>query len=90
MENSTMITTSEASNIEAIRLFAYFAYNYNHNFIEAAFESSGQSLVNHFREKFNIIYATYGSNTVMIKFFLELSRNNQEILSAYILNNYKG
>lgn len=85
MENSV-----EISNIKAIRLFAYFAYNYNHNFIEEAFASEGQSLVNHFREKFNIIYATYGSNTVMNKFFLELSSDNQDILSEYILRNYKG
>lgn len=72
----------------SIRHFAYFCMNYPQNFLEAF--QSNPYLQKHLEDKFRKMYEDYGSNGVMIRFFLELDLENQSYLLEWIKMNYTG
>jgi len=82
------ILQEEMSNNTPINKFAYFSYNYPPDFIKLIWGET--SIANHLQEKFNSLYTKYGSRGVMNAFYVELSRNNQQIMEDYIINNYAG
>lgn len=72
----------------SITHFVYFCMNYPQKFFEAW--NNDQHTKNHLIEKFTNLYDKYGSSAVMIRFFLELDKENQETLMYWIKEHYKG
>jgi hypothetical protein len=71
-----------------VRDFVMFGYNYPSNFIERAFESQGDLMINHLKEKFESVYDRVGDRGAMNTFYSQLDTANQSILEDYIGNYY--
>ena len=83
--NETDISENE-SDLTDIAKFVQFAYNFPPKFIEEAFNSEGQNMVNHLEGKFNEFYNKVGASCVMLKFYTELDSENRKLLENYILS----
>lgn len=77
------------SGNDAIDKWNYWCANYHPDFIERAW-AHDKNLARHLRNKFDDYYDTVGAYGVMLKFYLNLSGNNQAILVDYVMNNFKG
>lgn len=70
-----------------IRKFAYYAYNYEPDFIRKVW-AHDKLLADHLVSKFNGYYKQYTDRGVMIAFYVNLDQENQKILENYIIKNY--
>lgn len=77
------------SNSEAVRKVILFGYNYPQGFIYRVWEGD-DNLIKHFESKFTDLYERYTSNGVFNAFYCNLSNDNQDKLTKWILANYKG
>ena len=79
---------NEASSYSPIHLYVYFAFNFPSDFIEKVWANN--NLMEHIKSKFDGYYNKYGADAVMNRFYVELDRENQQILEDWILKNYSG
>ena len=87
MINEAVVSVlNEGMGSDPITKWVYWCYNY-HNPQDwmNIFDDP-----NHMMKKFMHYYDTYGSDAVMNRFFVELSRGNQQKLIDYVMNNYNG
>lgn len=77
------------SGNDAIEKWNYWCANYQPDFIERAW-AHDKNLAKHLRGKFDDYYDSVGPYGVMLKFYLNLSGNNQAILADYVMNNFEG
>lgn len=75
---------------DIIRLWTIFGFNYPHDFVEKAFAKKGSVMVNHLKEKFNSLYARYGSEASLFVFWANLDEGNRQILEDWVMDNFKG
>lgn len=75
--------TQETKTLSA---FAAFALNYPMNFVREAFAEDGNRIIDHLEIKFIEQHQKHGGYGAMIAFWSELSQNNRETLTKYILN----
>jgi hypothetical protein len=73
---------------EIITKWVMFGYNYPPDFIQKVWGEGW--LADHFQSKFNAKHEKYGANGVMNSFFSELDEGNRDLLTEWILTNYKG
>lgn len=71
-----------------VKDFVMFGFNFPQNFVEKAFESQGDLMVNHLKEKFNAAYDRAGSQGAMNTFYAQLDGKNQLILENYVSEYY--
>lgn len=69
-----------------MNLFVMFGLNYPYDFMDKAF--AGNCMLNHLKNKFSSLYASYGANAVMVRFWCELDLENQKTLSEYMVKYY--
>lgn len=70
------------------RDFVMFSFNFPQNFIEKAFENSGDLMIQHLKNKFEEAYDRAGSRGAMNTFYAQLDSDNQSILESYISEYY--
>ena len=75
------------TNFEAVNKVIMFGFNYPHGFINKVWD---ENISNHLQSKFNGFYDKYGSTAVFNIFYSSLDNENREILTNWILLNYKG
>ena len=75
------------TNSEAIHKVIMFGFNYPQGFIHQVWQGN---IANHLYTKFNQNYIKYGASGVMPNFYVNLDRENQQMLVDWILENYKG
>ena len=64
-----------------------FIYNFPSDFIEKIWEGD-ESLIAHFKGKFNAYYDTYGAYGVIPAFYGELSSSNRKKMEDWVLANF--
>lgn len=74
--------------VAAMTKLAFFAYNYNHTFIEDVWGTG--SVKQHLFEKFGKCHEKKGPTLGFWEFYMDLSQENKDKLNDYILKNYKG
>ena len=74
------------TNFEYLNNFMYFGHNYDHDFIEKAWQHD-TFLTKHLREKFHSMYDRYGTMT-FFRWYMELDDNNKHVLAHWININY--
>jgi len=79
---------NEGGNTD-VRQFNMFSLNYPYDFIEKVWEDK-PNLINHLKGKFDMYYDKYGSNGVMLQFWVNLDNENRLRLENWIKNNYRG
>jgi len=87
-KGSNIQSISDDDYADIITHWNLFCFNYPQGFVEKAFVNDNL-LVEHFGQKFTRAYESAGSIGAVNKFFTELSRNNQEILTEWVYDNYK-
>lgn len=68
---------------------AFFAFNFNHLFIEETWGSMNSNS-RHLKEKFLSFCDKHGPTLGFWEFYMDLSQDNKDKLNEYILNKYKG
>lgn len=86
-DKSKLLSISDSDYDKIINHWCKFCFNFPYGFIEKVFEDENTS---HFEQKWIRAYESVGSIGSVNKFFVELSGNNQEILTDWVYENYKG
>ncbi|MBR6130920.1 MAG: hypothetical protein IKQ20_03595 [Bacteroidales bacterium] len=76
---------------EIVNQWVYFGYNYpsSNDLINKCWgDFSKPGIAQHFYQKFDHIYDTYGCHAIMNRFWVELSLDHREKLYKYFLKNY--
>ena len=89
LSNIVIKTISEmkTEQTSAVSKWMTFIFNFPSNFIEKVWEGD-DSLIAHFKGKFNRYYETYGPYGVIPAFYGDLSTSNQEKMIQWVLNNF--
>lgn len=65
-----------------------FGFNYGSSWIERAFKSKGEVMINHLKGKFNEAYNIAGMYGAFFYFWTMLDRGNQQLLEEWVMDNY--
>lgn len=80
---------TEARNTSPIHKFVYFSQNYPNNWINTIWKDN-RILADHLESKFNSLNKRYGTHAAVLRFYLELDNENEQIFDNWIINNYNG
>lgn len=73
-----------------IKTWTMFGFNYSSGWIEEAFKSRGEIIVNHLKGKFKVAYDVAGAHGSFFYFWAMLDGENRELLENWVMDNYKG
>lgn len=73
-----------------IKLWTMFGFNYTSDFIEKAFASRGESMVQHLKGKFELAYDVAGAHGAFFYFWAMLDGTNKKLLEDWVMDNFKG
>lgn len=73
-----------------IKTWTMFGFNYSSGWIEEAFKSRGEIMVNHLKGKFKVAYDVAGAHGSFFYFWAMLDGENRELLENWVMDNYKG
>lgn len=73
-----------------IKTWTMFGFNYSSGWIEEAFKSRGEIMVNHLKGKFKVAYDVAGAHGSFFYFWAMLDGENRRLLEDWVMDNYKG
>lgn len=73
-----------------IKTWTMFGFNYSSGWIEEAFKSRGEIMVNHLKGKFKVAYDVAGAHGSFFYFWAMLDKENRRLLEDWVMDNYKG
>ena len=73
-----------------IKTWTMFGFNYSSGWIEEAFKSRGEIMVNHLKGKFKVAYDVAGAHGSFFYFWAMLDGENRRLLENWVMDNYKG
>jgi hypothetical protein len=85
-DKTKLMSISDDDYANIITHWNKFCFNFPYGFIEKVFGDN----TSHFEMKWVRAYESAGSTGAVNKFFTELSSNNQELLTNWVYDNYKG
>ena len=73
-----------------IKTWTMFGFNYGYGWIEEAFKSRGEIMVQHLKGKFKVAYDVAGAHGSFFYFWTMLDGENRRLLEDWVMDNYKG
>lgn len=73
-----------------IKTWTMFGFNYSSGWIEEAFKSRGEIMVNHLKGKFKVACDVAGTHGSFFYFWAMLDGENRRLLEDWVMDNYKG
>ena len=73
-----------------IKTWTMFGFNYSSGWIEEAFKSRGEIMVDHLKGKFKVAYDVAGAHGSFFYFWAMLDGENRRLLEDWVMDNYKG